>query len=140
MGKVRKIKKLSKLKKVRRKRVKIPRTKENVGTSKVEKEFGLFLTKFGIEIEEQHQIGYRFFDFKIKDKKILLEFDGDFYHYNKDTQEGLPNSMQRRNMRNDKMKDKLAEANGYRLLRIWENDYRKKKQEVIDKVLKFINE
>lgn len=137
---MRKIGKVRRIKKIRKKKTYVSRKKEDVGTSKIEKEFGFFLSRFGIALEEQHQIGYRFFDFKVKDKNILIEFQGDFWHYNPETQKNLPNAMQRKNMKNDKLKRTLAESNSFRLLYIWENDYRYKKQEVIDKVLKFINE
>lgn len=141
MKKLRKIRKISKIRKIRKKRVYTPRTKDDIGTSRAEYMFGLYLQRLGIEVEEQHQIGYKFFDFKIKGKNILIEFDGSFYHYDPSTCGDKPaNAMQRRNMKNDIYKNKLAEANGYRLLRIWENDFNKKKIETTEKIMKFINE
>jgi very-short-patch-repair endonuclease len=141
MKKVRKIRKISKIKKVRKKRLYIPRTKDEVGTSKFEKNFGLFLQRLGLEIETQFNIGYKFYDFKIKNKNIIIEADGDFYHKNPETHGDYPaTAMQRKNMKNDIFKNKLAEANGYRLLRIWESDFNKKKIETTQKILKFINE
>lgn len=141
MGCLKKVKKVQKVRKIRKAKTFVPRTKSEVGSSRIEKMFGLVLSKFGIELEEQHQIGFKFFDFKVKDKNILIEFDGDFWHKNPKTEGDYPaNAMQRKNMKNDKLKNTLAEANGFRLIRVWENDFKTKKQEVIDRVLKFINE
>lgn len=141
MKKVRKVRKISKIRKIRKKKVYVPRTKNDIGTSNAEYEFGLFLQRLGIEIEEQFQIAYKFYDFKIKGKNIICEFDGDYYHYNPEICGHKPaNAMQRKNIKNDKYKTALAEGNGFRLLRIWENDFNTKKISTAEKILKFINE
>lgn len=135
LKKIRKIKKIKKVKKLNKFK------KFEPTISKIEVIFGDFLKKLGLEIEPQFRIGYKFFDFKIKDKNIILEFDGDFYHRNPETQGHYPaNAMQRKNMKNDKYKTALAEGNGFRLLRIWENDFNTKKISTAEKILKFINE
>lgn len=141
MGKVKKVRRVQKIRRIKKAKTFTPRTKNEIGSSKIEKIFGLVLSKFGVELEEQFQIGYKYYDFKVKDKNILLEFDGDWFHKNPKTHGDYPaNAMQRKNMKNDKIKNTLAEANGYRLIRIWEDDFRNRKHEVIDLVLKFINE
>lgn len=135
MKKVKKIRKIKKIKKIKRIKTFVPRTKEDITVSKVEKQFGCFLTKFGIELDSQFRIAYKFYDFKVKDKNILLELDGDFYHYNPKTQGGKPaNSMQRKNMKNDKIKNALAVVNGYKLLRFWEDDFKNNKHMIIEKL------
>lgn len=40
----------------------------------------------------------------------------------------------------DEYKKRLAEKNGYRVLVVWEQDYRKDPKETLEKCLKFINE
>lgn len=72
---VRKVRKISKVRKIRKKKVYVPRTKEDVGTSKAEYEFGLFLKRLGIEIEEQFQIAYKLSINSIFKSKILNEFN-----------------------------------------------------------------
>ena len=137
-----KVKKLTKLRKIKkiRKGVNI-RTKETVGSSKLEKEFALFLKRIGIDFETQYQVGYKFYDFKVKGKNILIELDGDFYHGNPEIfTEGPINKIQIDARKNDLFKDKLAKGNGFKLIRIWENDYKKKKSEVVERILKVINE
>ncbi len=51
----------------------------------------------------------RYYDFYLPDYNILIEVDGIYWH-------NYPHGTE-----NDKHKNKLAERNGYRLIRIWEN-------------------
>lgn len=138
---VRKLSKIRKPKRIKRLKHKPLRTKNDIGTSKVEEEFGLFLRRLGIEVEPQFKIAYKFYDFKVKDKNIVVELDGDYWHCNP---EKFPNGpidkIQRKGIKNDKFKTTLAEGNGFRILRVWENDFRTRKHEVVNKVLQFINE
>ena len=80
MTKVKKIKKpkskLPKIHKIRKKRA--PRTAKTVGSSMAEKDFKKFLNSIGIEVEEQFQILYKFYDFIVKGMNLIIEFDGDF--------------------------------------------------------------
>jgi len=111
------------------------------GTSKIEGVFGKFLRlECGLKIEKQYQIAYKFYDFKIKDTMILIEFDGDLWHCNPTAfKEGAINQVQRDAIINDKYKDELARSCGYRLLRIWEKDFRTNKYLVKNKILDFVN-
>jgi very-short-patch-repair endonuclease len=124
------------MRKLRRiKKLRTPRKRKIIGTSKIEKEFGLFLRRLGVDVEEQHQIGYRYYDFKVKGQKILIEFDGDFYHCNPEIYDKPINQMQKDAIDNDTFKDLLAASRGYIVIRVWENDYKNKKHQVI-KMLK----
>ena len=137
MAKVTKIRKIKKVRSVKPKRSKPKRTSADITVSKAELFFGIFCKRIGIELEEQFQIGYKFYDFKVKGKNILVEFDGSYYHGDpKLFEKSELNSMQKKNMRNDKFKDKLAAANGYKLIRIWENDFNSNPNEVKERLLK----
>ena len=139
--KIKKVKKIKKLKPIKPIKGKPLLDKNKITSSKIEKIFGVFLKRLGIEIEEQFQIGYKFYDFKVKGKNILIEFDGDFYHCNPEVfKEGPETKMQALNIKNDLYKEKLAKANGYKLLRIWESDFKKKPKEVEKYILKECNE
>jgi very-short-patch-repair endonuclease len=69
------------------------------------------------------------FDFGIKDKKILIEVDGDYWHgnpkyYNKDGSGGLKvlNGVQLAKISKDEEKMKWATSRGFTVLRIWEDE------------------
>jgi very-short-patch-repair endonuclease len=136
---------LRKIKGIKKKRkprsLKKPRTwnRDTVGSSKLETYFHAFLLSIGIEVETQYQIGYKFYDFKVKGKDILIEVDGDYYHANPAIPRTKPlNMMQRKAIINDRKKNALASSNGFTLIRVWENDFNKKKEEVKQRLLSII--
>lgn len=137
---MRKIKKVRKLKRIRRIRgFKI--TKQTVKTSKIELEFGFFLKKIGVKAESQHQIGYKFYDFKITDTNILIEFHGSYWHADPNVYpDGPKYKVQKKTVKNDRYKELLAESYGYKILKIWENDYKKDVVETKKKIFEFIKE
>jgi len=67
-------------------------------------------------------------DFFLKNKKRIIEFDGTYYHRN------TPEN----NLREDK-RDKMIIESGYDVLHINESDYKKNKQEMINKCIEFLN-
>lgn len=134
MRKLRKVRRIKKIKSIRRKK-KFKITKYTVGSSKIEKQFGQFLKNLGLDVESQHQILYKFFDFHIKGKKVLVELDGDYFHCNpRKYPNGPINKMQQESIKNDQYKTALAEAHGYKLIRIWEYDFRNDQKGVIEKL------
>lgn len=62
----------------------------------------------------------KFYDVYLPDMKLLIEFDGDYYH--KTQYNECRNDMQKKNYFNDKEKDVLAAKNGYKLIRITETE------------------
>lgn len=123
--------------------VKQKRWHPQYGTSKLEEDFAhQFLDKLGVDYVYQFEakdIG-RYYDFFIPNPDgshggLILEIDGDFYHYNPETQgDKEPSRMQRKNMRVDEYKNKWALLHGYPIMRIWENDIRKKPKEVMKRL------
>lgn len=67
-----------------------------------------------------------FFDFVIK--KLVIEFDGEYWHSLKQTQ------------KNDKLKENLLKKFNYKLLRINERDYLNDKMKTLNHCLNFIKE
>ncbi|MBC8428557.1 hypothetical protein H8D04_01600 [bacterium] len=66
-----------------------------------------------------YDLKFKIYDFYLKDKNILIECDGDYWHGNPKFFEKL-NETQIKNIENDKFKNILAENNGFDLLRFWE--------------------
>ena len=133
------------------------------GTSKLERDFAReFLDANNINYIYQYEVkdmGGRFFDFAIisykknflKEEKdgllsvkqndlqytpsLFIEVDGDFYHYNPETQGNKePSRMQQKNMKVDEIKNRWALLHGYPIMRIWESDIRKKPKEVMKRL------
>ena len=136
MSKLHKLKPLKPLKKKK----KYTRTSKNVGTSITEKDFKLFLNSIGIDVEEQHQVNYKFYDFIIKNTKILIEFNGDYWHANPKVYPNGPiNKMQKKSILNDAYKRALAKMGGYELIVICEKDFNENKEEIKEKLKKYAN-
>lgn len=115
---------------------------KKITTSKLEIKFEKMLKELKIEYVRQYELKGRYYDFMVKcrKKKVLIEVDGDYYHYNKQTQKKDPDKIQKRNMRIDEKKNKLASAFGFLLFRFWENDINKEKDKVKKRLVEIYNE
>lgn len=85
------------------------------------------------------------YDFCVEDKKIIIEFNGDFYHAN-------PNMYIHDDILNlrykkikaqdiwdyDKTKIKFAEDAGYKVVVVWESDFKQNKEKIINDLLEII--
>lgn len=69
-----------------------------------------------------------FFDFLLKSKKLIIEFDGDYWH-----------GEARGNQQRDKDRDQVLIQDGYKILHISERDYKKDPNRIISACLEFIN-
>ncbi len=90
----------------------------------LEKRFSILLNSLNIQYYFQFFINNgiicKSYDFKIKNKNILIEVDGDYWH-------GNPNSDTKFDkwedvQKNDRIKDNLANENNYSIIRFWESD------------------
>lgn len=100
-----------------------------------------FLDKLDLKYEQQYEakpIG-RFYDFKIKNIRILIEVDGGYYHVDPRLCEGKKlRPLQKRNIRVDELKNKWALLNGYILLRFWEYDIYNNPQMIMETLEKHV--
>lgn len=123
----------------------LQRNRENllIGTSKLEDHFSNMLSDLGIKHTRQFQLENFYYDFKINDKNILIETDGDYWH-------GNPNKYKKGDLitfpgsttilvedvwKRDEYKSKIALEHGYTLLRFWENDIINHPAKVVKKLL-----
>lgn len=97
-------------------------------------------------LSEQYGRGF-FYDFCIERIKFIIEFNGDLYHAN--PKKYLPNDVPRyRNNKNtakeiwehDKRKNDAIILQGYELLIVWEDDIKNDYENLIDKIIRKINE
>jgi very-short-patch-repair endonuclease len=95
--------------------------------SKLEIGFDIFFKLLSIQYESSYKIKSItktfIYDYYLPEYKCLVEIDGDFWHCNPNTKYALPESKsQIANVKNDKLKNKWAKQNGFKLLRFWETD------------------
>ena len=62
----------------------------------------------------------KYYDFYLPNYNILIEYDGDYWH--KNSLEECENDLQINNFKNDRLKDKIAQELGYKLIRITGNN------------------
>ena len=105
--------------------------------SKLESKFETILNLLNINYEFQHEFQKRLFDFKIKDKNILIEVDGDFYHCNPNTKHSeVLYETQSLTKKNDNYKNTLCQNHGMILLRYWEKDINERPEWIISELKK----
>ena len=68
----------------------------------------------------QYRIEGRYYDAYLPEQKVLLEFDGSFWH--KEKVEDCKYDFQLKNMESDKLKNKIAKEKGMKIIRIKENE------------------
>lgn len=108
--------------------------------SKAEIEIREYLKNKGIDIITQFNIGSLRYDFLIKDKNVLIEYNGDYWHcnpekYDKDYFNQKKGMYAWKLWENDEKKKNIAESMEYKLFIIWEKDYNINKEEEINKIL-----
>lgn len=81
----------------------------------------LILDTEEIKYERQYEVSGKYYDAYLPEYNTLLEFDGDYFH--KQTYKECIYPIQKRNLKNDKKKNLIAENNGYKLIRIKEGAY-----------------
>jgi very-short-patch-repair endonuclease len=79
--------------------------------------------------KENNQIGHYFYDFCITTLKIIIEFQGVYWHRKPEIYE--PNDSNIRKWKEDEHKKLVAEQSGFEVLYIWEDDYCKNKKESV---------
>jgi len=84
---------------------------EKLDSMKIDYVFQFFITTNGI---------CKSYDFKIKDKPILIEIDGDYWHGGPGVSKYHYNINETKV--NDQFKNELAKNNGYMLIRFWESE------------------
>lgn len=88
-------------------------------STSLEKYYYMMFTELGVDFIPQFPLGGRFYDAYLPDHHILFEFDGCFWHPTK--AEDAKYEFQKKAMRVDEMKTKMALEQGYRFVRIRED-------------------
>lgn len=111
------------------------KSKLSKSKSKVEIKFESILILLNIEYTYQYEFQHRLFDFKIKDRDVLIEVDGDFYHCNPNTKHSeILYETQLITKKNDDYKNILCQTHNIKLIRFWEKDINERPEWVISEL------
>lgn len=113
---------------------------KNAPISAAEKEIKKLLEDYGYIVKSQFGIGSLKYDLFIKDKNLLIEYNGDYWHcnpnkYKSDYFHKKKQLLAKDIWKHDLIKKELAEKNGYKLFIIWEYDYMFNKEKEINKLI-----
>lgn len=120
-----------------------------INISKAEKIIHSFLQKEKISVIIQYSIpGIAFiYDFYIPEFNLIIEYNGDYWHFNPDKYKSTDSRTERDGSittaadiwKRDKIKRKLAIANNYHYLVVWEGQHKRsneKLEQIISKIIK----
>lgn len=117
---------------ISKRQIKLLKSKSLNKKTKIEVKFESILELLNVDYLYQYEFQYRLFDFKIKDKNVLIEVDGDFYHSNPNTKHyEVLYETQKLTKKNDEYKNKLCQTHNIKLLRFWEKDINERPEWVI---------
>ena len=101
----------------------------NKKMNNIEMEVYDYIISEGVDVKYSVILASYQFDFGIKDKRILIEVDGNYWHgnpkfYNKDGINGKRklNEIQLQKIERDKEKEEWAISRGFTLIRLWEDE------------------
>lgn len=92
-----------------------------------------------IEYEREFQFENFYFDFWIKGTGLFIETNGDYWHANPDIYKDktLLTETQKRMIRRDHLKRKMAKEKGFYTFYIWENDIKNKSENVKEMIVEY---
>jgi len=115
--------------------------KKNIYFATKNQEF--FISKKGTEYDPRIFLQYDFCD---KNRKKIIEYNGDDYHANPNIFEFNDNPHPFRKeitaqeiWDKDKEKIKIAKENGYDVMVVWDREYKKDKEGILQKCINFLN-
>lgn len=86
----------------------------------LERKYYMMLKELNVYYVPQYPLGGRFYDAFLPDQNILLEFDGSFWHPKAESD--VKYDFQKKAMKVDELKNKIAEKKGIKVIRIREDE------------------
>ena len=102
----------------------------NKGLNGLEKAGNALLDALGIQYETQAVICGNIVDVLISEKRLIIQWDGDYWHGYKTN--GMV--LKRNRALADKEQDECMRQEGYTVIRFWEHDVHKRKDAVSEKI------
>jgi len=95
------------------------------------------LKKRGLKPKTQFPMGDFLFDLAFPKQKLVIEADGDYFHYNpKVFGHKEPDHIQLKKIKGDKKKNKFIKSIDWRIIHFWESEVKKDIDSCIDKIIK----
>lgn len=94
--------------------------KPKLNFTSLEQKYYYMLKQLNVYYIPQYPLGGRYYDAFLPDQNILMEFDGAFWHPK--TKEDAKYGFQKKSMRVDELKNKIAKEKGYKIIRIREDE------------------
>ncbi|WP_047155281.1 endonuclease domain-containing protein [Aneurinibacillus tyrosinisolvens] len=94
--------------------------RESFRKTRIEHIMEELLSSLNVEYRYSFQLENRQYDFILRDYKLLIECDGDYWHCNPKFYP-VPKRWQMERRKIDELKDEIAKRNGYQILRFWED-------------------
>lgn len=91
--------------------------------------------KYRVYNKNKKEFHYREYDFLIIGTNILIETDGDYWHGNTNKFKELT-ELQKQTIKNDEIKQKFAENQGFKVIRFWEEEILSNKEKIKETLLK----
>lgn len=106
--------------------------------SSLEDGIAKLLDKLGLKYEEQKAMYFWVVDFYLPDYNLVIEANGDYWHANPKefNNENMTKDQKQRRLRDAKLKAYIQGAKKHNFLVIWENDFHKNVNKVIDDIRK----
>jgi len=111
-------------------RLSLRKVRMSNGLTMPEKNIKNILDILGVVYEREKKIGKYWIDFYVPSKNLCIEADGDYWHGNKNTDKYVGSKNQVYVIKKDIEKKKYLEERGFSLLRFWETDIKKNKEEI----------
>lgn len=102
----------------------------------IEREVSNILQKLTIPYEAEVKIRGFIVDFLLDGKKVI-EVQGDYWHCNPALYDRPKDDIQRKKLKQDRMKRGCLNELGYNILYVWENDLNKNMDQVIEQIKQF---
>lgn len=94
--------------------------KPKLNFTSLERKYYHMLKELDVYYVPQYPMGGRFYDAYLPDQNILFEFDGSFWHPK--SKEDAKYGFQKKAMKVDALKNKMAEDKGIKIIRIREDE------------------
>jgi very-short-patch-repair endonuclease/transposase len=111
----------------------------NISETYIEKIIRQTLEKLKIPFIAQHPMGYFVVDFYIPDHRLVIEVNGDYWHWNPVVYESqTPPQKIKKNIRRDKAKIGYLSNRNYKILHLWEKDINTRLDWCIEEIKKSV--
>ena len=82
----------------------------------------------------EEAVGHYSIDIAVLNERLAIEVDGDFFHVNEEKGFTIEYDVQRRNIKNDKLKNSYLAKEGWSVLRFWVSEIELNIESVVERI------